>query len=133
VFCGSHAFEEWKDERSNHYIGDPDRGGLDMDPEEGRQRMKYGDPEYQRRLEVIQAIPSNKTDAENLNKYSEQDMRDFEIRHLQELTDQAQKMDPDEQMATAKGLNIAVLHNAIGEYIKRQELKAAKIDEANEI
>jgi len=95
--------------------------------------MKYGDPEYQRRLEVIQAIPSNKTDAENLNKYSEQDMRDFEIRHLQELTDQAQKMDPDEQMATAKGLNIAVLHNAIGEYIKRQELKAAKIDEANEI
>ena len=95
--------------------------------------MKYGDPEYQRKLEVIQAIPSNKVDPENLNRYSEQDMRDFEKRHLQELTDQTMKMDPDEQMAVAAGLNIAVLHNAIGEYIKRQELKAAKLDEANEI
>ena len=95
--------------------------------------MKYGDPEYKRRLEVIGEIPSNKTDADNLNRYSEADMRDFEIRHLRELTDQAMKMDPDEQMATARGLNIAVLHNAIGDYIKRHELKAAKIDEANEI
>ena len=95
--------------------------------------MKYGDPEYHRRLEVIQAIPSNKFDKENLNNIPDDAMRDFEVRHLQELTDQAQKMDADEQMATAKGLKIEVLHNAIGEYIKRQELKAAKIDEANEI
>ena len=95
--------------------------------------MKYGDPEYHRRLEVIQAIPSNKFDKENLNNIPDDAMRDFEVRHLQELTDQAQKMDADEQMATAKGLKIKVLHNAIGEYIKRQELKAAKIDEANEI
>lgn len=95
--------------------------------------MRYGDPEYHRRLEVIQAIPSNKFDKENLNNISDDAMRDFEVRHLQELTDQAQKMDADEQMATAKGLKIEVLHNAIGEYIKRQELKAAKIDEANEI
>lgn len=95
--------------------------------------MKYGDPEYKRRLEVIQAIPSNKIDADNLNNYSPEDMRDFERRHLQELTDQAQKMDAAEQEATAAGLNIAVLYNAIGDYIRRQELKATKIEEANEI
>lgn len=95
--------------------------------------MKYGDPEYRRRLEVIQAVPSNKVDEENLDRYSEQDMRDFEKRHLQELTDQTMKMDPEEQTAVAAGLNIAILFNALGDYIKRQELKAAKIDEANEI
>lgn len=99
--------------------------------------MKYGDPEYQRRLEVIRAIPSepisNKFDAEDLSTHSPEAMRDFEIRHLQELTDQTQKMDDAEQMATARGIRIEILHNAIGEYIKRQELKAAKIDEANEI
>ena len=95
--------------------------------------MKYGDPEYKQRLELINAIPSNKFDAENLNRLSAEDMRDFEKRHLQELTDQTLKMDADEQAAVAAGLNIAILHNAIGDYIKRQELKAAKIDEANEI
>ena len=95
--------------------------------------MKYGDPEYQRKLEVISMVPSNKVDEDNLNLYSDQDMRDFEVRHLQELTDQAMKMDMNEQMATARGLNIAVLHNAIGEYISRQELKAAKLDEVNGI
>lgn len=99
--------------------------------------MKYGDPEYKRRLEVIRAIPSepisNKFDAEDLSRYSPEAMRDFEIRHLQELTDQTQKMDDAEQMATARGIRIEILHNAIGEYITRQELKAAKIDEANEI
>lgn len=99
--------------------------------------MRYGDPEYNRRLELIQTIPSepisNKFDDEDLSVHSPEKMRDFEVRHLQELTDQATKMDENEQMATARGLNIAVLHNAIGEYITRQELKAAKIDEASEI
>lgn len=95
--------------------------------------MKYGDPEYRRRLELINTIPSNKFDSENLNNIPDEAMRDFEKRHLQELTDQTMKMDQDEQIAVAAGLNIAVLHNAIGEYIKRQELKAAKLDEANEI
>ena len=95
--------------------------------------MKYGDPEYQRKLDLINSIPSNKVDSENLNRYSVEDMKDFEKRHLQELTDQTMKMDADEQMAVAAGLNVAVLFNALGDYIKRQELKAAKIDEANGI
>lgn len=95
--------------------------------------MKYGDPEYQRRLDLINMIPSNKFDSENLNNIPDEAMRDFEKRHLQELTDQTMKMDPDEQAAVAAGIHIAILHNAMGEYIKRQELKAAKLDEANEI
>ena len=95
--------------------------------------MKYGDPEYRMKLDLINSIPSNKFDTENLNGLSDDAMRDFEKRHLQELTDQTMKMDPDEQIAVAAGLNIAVLHNAMGEYIKRQELKAAKLDEVKEI
>ncbi|MBR4490043.1 hypothetical protein IKP13_05345 [bacterium] len=95
--------------------------------------MIYGDEEYGRKLEVIQAIPSNKFDEVNLNKLSEDAMKESEKRHLRELTEQASNMDPEEQIATAAGLNIAVLHNAIGEYIKRQELKAQKHEEANNI
>ena len=95
--------------------------------------MKYGDPEYQRRLEVIQAIPSNKFDGEDLSQIPEVEMREFEKRHLQELTDQTMKMDREEQEAVAAGLRIDVLFNALGDYIRRQELKAAKIDEANGI
>lgn len=95
--------------------------------------MKYGDPEYKRRLEVIGEIPSNKFDTDDLSRHTEQEMKKSTERHLQELTDQAMKMYPDEQMATARGLKIEVLHNAIGEYISRQELKAAKLDEVNGI
>jgi hypothetical protein len=95
--------------------------------------MRVGDPEYKRKIEMIQSIPSNKIDAVNLKNISDEGMRDFEKRHLRELTEQAANMDPDEQIATAAGLRIEVLFNAVGDYIKRQELKAAKIDEANEI
>lgn len=95
--------------------------------------MKYGDAEYKRRLEVIQAIPSGKVDEVDYNQYTEADMRDFEVRHLQELTDQAQRMDEQEQQATARGLKIEVLIGAVWEYIQRQELKQAKLEEASEI
>ena len=101
--------------------------------------MKYGDPEYKRRLEVIQmipsemTIPSNKIDAVDLSGLSAEDMLDYEKRHLQELTDMVLKMDDAEQEAVARGLKIAVLHNAVGDYIKRQELKERKHEEASEI
>ena len=95
--------------------------------------MIYGDETYQKRLDMIAAIPSSKVDEVNLKNISEDDMREIEKRHLRELTEQAANMDPDEQIATAAGLRIEVLFNAVGDYIKRQELKAAKIDEANEI
>ena len=95
--------------------------------------MRYGDETYQQKLDMIAAIPSSKFDDVNLKNISDEDMRDIERRHLRELTEQAANMDPDEQIATAAGLNIAVLHNAIGEYIKRQELKEQKHEEANKI
>ena len=57
-------------------------------------------------------------------------MRDFEIRHLLELTEQAQNMDINEQMATAKGLMIEVLFNAVGDYITAQQQKNAQIESA---
>ena len=95
--------------------------------------MILGDEEYGRQLDVINAIPSNKIDDVNLNKISDDSMRDFEKRHLLELTEQARNMDAAEQQATAAGLNIAVLFNAVGDYIRRQELKEKKHEEANDI
>lgn len=92
--------------------------------------MKVNDPEYQRALDVISGIPSNKVDAVNLNNISEDNMRDFEKRHLLELTEQARNMDIDEQIATARGLRIEVLHNAVGEYISAQQKQNATIDNA---
>ncbi|MBR6507490.1 MAG: hypothetical protein IKT37_07830 [Clostridia bacterium] len=95
--------------------------------------MRYGDEEYGRQLDVIQSIPSNKIDEVNLKNISDEGMRDFEKRHLKELTEQARNMDPDEQIATAAGLRIEVLFNAVGDYITRQELKEKKHEEANDI
>ena len=95
--------------------------------------MIYGDETFKRKLDMIAAIPSSKIDDVNLKNISSEDMRDFERRHLLELTKQAANMDDDEQIATAAGLRIEVLFNAVGDYIKRQEIKAAKIDEANGI
>lgn len=92
--------------------------------------MRLGDPEYQKALDVISGIPSAKTDDTNLNLYSEDAMRDFEKRHLLELTEQARNMDIDEQIATARGLRIEVLHNAVGEYIEAQQRQNATIDNA---
>lgn len=92
--------------------------------------MKPGDPEYSRQLDVISAIPSNKTDDNNLSGYTDQDMRDFELRHLRELTEQAQNMDVNEQIATARGIRIEILHNVIGEYIAAQQQQNAQIASA---
>lgn len=95
--------------------------------------MRYGDEEYGRQLDIIQAIPSNKIDEVNLKNISDDGMRDFEKRHLKELTEQARNMDADEQIATAAGLRIEVLFNAIGDYIQRQEAKEKIHEEANNI
>ena len=83
--------------------------------------MRVGDPEYQKKLDMISMIPSNKIDDQNLNNYTSEDMRDFELRHLRELTEQAANMDVDEQIATAAGLRIEVLFNAVGDYIEKQQ------------
>lgn len=92
--------------------------------------MRYGDPEYQRRIEMINSIPSNKIDDVNLKNISDEGMRDFEVRHLRELTEQTLNMDDNEQIAVAKGIKIEILHNAVGEFIKTQRAKEAQIKNA---
>ncbi len=92
--------------------------------------MRVGDPEYKRRIEMISSIPSNKIDEVNLKNISEEGMRDFEMRHLRELTEQAQNMDANEQMALARGMRVEILFNAVGEYIAAQQEKNAQIKNA---
>lgn len=92
--------------------------------------MRVGDPEYKKKLDMISMIPSNKIDENNFNRYSEEDMRDFELRHLRDLTEQAQNMDINEQMATARGIRVEILFNAVGEYITAQQEQNATIDNA---
>ena len=86
--------------------------------------MKYNDPEYRQRIEMLQGIPNqltNKVDAVPMDQYSEADMREFEVRHLLELTDQTMKMDEFEQMAVARGLKINIIYAALREYIDKAE------------
>ena len=94
--------------------------------------MRLGDPEYKRQIELIQSIPSNKIDEVNLKNISDEGMRDFERRHLRELTEQAVNMDVEEQIATAAGLRIEVLFNAVGDYIRRQQEKNQTIETLKE-
>ena len=94
--------------------------------------MRANDPEYKRRIEMISSIPSNKIDDINLKNISEEGMRDFEMRHLRELTEQATNMDVNEQIATAAGLRIEVLFNAVGDYIQRQQEKNQTIETLKE-
>lgn len=97
--------------------------------------MKYNDPEYRRRIEMLAGIPnqlSNKVDEVDMTQYSETDMREFEVRHLQELTDQTMKMDEFEQMAVARGLKIGVIYSILGEYINRAEAQAVAIKQITE-
>ena len=99
-----------------------------MVAEEGGQ-MKYGDPEYQRQIEVIRQIPSNKVNAESLDGYSEADMLDFERRHLIELTQLAMRENPAGQKALISGCDIRIVMEVIGDYITRQEEKEKALQE----
>jgi len=97
--------------------------------------MKYNDPEYRQRIEMLQGIPdrlSNKVDAVPMDQYSEADMREFEVRHLLELTDQTMKMDEFEQMAVARGLKINIIYAALGEFITKAEEQAKAIKQITE-
>ena len=97
--------------------------------------MKYNDPEYRQRIEMLQGIPNqltNKVDAIPMDQYSEADMREFEVRHLLELTDQTMKMDDFEQMAVARGLKINIIYAALGEFITKAEEQAKAIKQITE-
>jgi len=93
--------------------------------------MKYGDPEYQRQIEVIRQIPSNKIDAENLEGYSVDDMLNFEKKHLIELTQLAMREDPAGQRALITGCDIRIVAEVLTDYIEKQEEKARALAELN--
>jgi len=97
--------------------------------------MKYGDPEYQRRLNLINMIPSNKFDKENFNNLSEDAMNDFNEKHLRDLRDQVMGYDEEElavvaDAITERGWTFA--YNAVGEYFKKLTKKMDTIREINQ-
>ena len=82
--------------------------------------MRYNDEgirDYKRKLDVINSIPSNKIDSPNLNAFSEEQMEEFEVRHLQELAEQTKRYDINEQKVVAENLDPFILYNVLGEWM----------------
>lgn len=73
--------------------------------------------EYKRKIELINTIPSNKVDSPNLTKYTDDQMEDFEVRHLQELAEQTKRYDVKEQQVVAENLDPFILYNALGSWM----------------
>lgn len=81
--------------------------------------MKYGDSEYQKQLDFINIIPSNKFDTEDLSKLTKGDMDEFNEKHLRDLREQVRGYDDQELTAVAEEIakiNFTILHNVLGEY-----------------
>ena len=97
--------------------------------------MKYGDPEYQRRLDIINAIPSNKFDKENLNNLSDDAMSDFNEKHLRDLRDQVMGYDEEELEVVAEAITErgwTFTYNAIGNYLEKVTKKIDTIRVINQ-
>ena len=82
--------------------------------------MRYTDEarrERDRQLDLINMVPSNKFDVPNYNNLSQEQMDEFEKRHLQELADQTRKYDINEQQVVAENLDPFILYNALGDWM----------------
>ena len=86
--------------------------------------------EREKQLDLINSIPnvSNKIDMENLKQLTNHEMEEYEKRHLQELTDQTEKMDANEQYAVARGLNPFIMIDVVKEMMYRQNEHLRKIE-----
>ena len=60
--------------------------------------------ERQKQLDVINSIPSNKIDDDPMKRYSEQDMNEFNAKHLRDLRDQVMAYDEQELQVVAEAL-----------------------------
>ena len=94
--------------------------------------MKYNDSEYKKKLEVIQAIPSNKIDKDNLQQYSDATMAEFNQKHLRDLREQVMGYDEQELEAVAEAVTErgwTFTYNALGNYLDRlyRQKEATKI------
>ena len=88
--------------------------------------------ERQRQLDVINAIPSNKIDEDPLKRYSEQDMDEFNAKHLRDLRDQVLAYDEQELQCVAEAVverGWTYAYNALGDYVDRlyRQKEATKV------
>lgn len=88
--------------------------------------------ERQRQLDVINAIPSNKIDDDPLKIYSEQDMDEFNAKHLRDLRDQVLAYDEQELQCVAEAVverGWTYAYNALGDYVDRlyRQKEATKV------
>ena len=97
--------------------------------------MRLNDPEYKRRIEMINTIPSNKFDNPNLNRYSEEDMERFEEHSDRMLREQVRAYsDHDKKVIIDELTKFCWIYvwNALGEYfnkVYKQKEETRKINE----
>lgn len=84
--------------------------------------MRPNDPEYQKKIDVITAIPSNKFDNPNLNIYSDEQMEQFEEHSDRMLREQVRAYSDHEKKVIAEELTKCgwtYTYNALGEYFDK--------------
>lgn len=101
-----------------------------MVAEKGEEEMRPGDPEYQRQLDVITAIPSAKTDAIDLSGLSDLQMAEYESQHERDLRAQVRAFDErDKQIVVDEILhdNWSIVWNVLGQYLMSLYVKVESI------
>lgn len=81
--------------------------------------MRYGDPEYQKQINFISMIPSNKIDTDNLKNISDDAMEMYNEKHLRDLREQVRGYDEQELEVVADEIariGWTYCYNAVGNY-----------------
>ncbi len=91
-----------------------------------------GIEEYERQIDVINAIPSNKFDADPMDQHTEEDMKRYDDKHLRDLRDQVMAYDEEELRIVAEAIverGWTFMYNAFGEYVDRlyRQKEATKV------
>lgn len=84
--------------------------------------MKYGDDEYNKKIDFISMIPSNKIDTDNLKNISDQDMERYNEKHLRDLREQVMGYDEEELEVVAEAITEigwTFTYNALGNYFDK--------------
>ena len=94
--------------------------------------LRYGDEEYQKKLNFISTIPSNKIDTDNLKNISDEDMSAFNEKHLRDLREQVMGYDEQELAVVADAITErgwTYSYNALGEYFDKmyRQREATKV------
>lgn len=84
--------------------------------------MRANDPEYQKKIDLISTIPSNKFDNPNLDVYSDEAMEMFEEHSDRMLREQVRAYSDHEKKVIAEELTKCgwtYTYNALGDYFDR--------------